>query len=140
MIERKTGCLTLSKTVQIKPGDEINKIVALQLGEVQAVSDKQTGWQWLTIKNLRVDETYYILSFGFQANALKQIELIVSKDRFDLTAGWETWSKANELAILTDLRIWVTTELGREGNFGWGDVWAAYDPKSGTSSITLRYN
>jgi len=140
MIDRKTGSITLSETLKIRAGDNVDAIILLGTSNNQAIKDMKNGWKWLTAKNLRVNEQYYILSFGFQADALKQIQLIVSKDRFDLTENWDDWSETNELKLLTDLRIWVINELGREGTFDWGNVRAAYDRKAGSSSITITYN
>ena len=93
----------------------------------------------MTIKNLEVDGNYCIISLGFYADHLNLIELVVSKDRFDLNAGWDSWSELNELAILKELRSWLINELGREGEFDWGDAQATYDPKSGSSSISIHY-
>ena len=139
MIDPKTGCLALSETLRFNAGDTLEQIKILCLAANQTIADRQTGWQWLTVKNLWVDEQYYILSFGFQADALKQIQLIVSQNSFDLTANWDDWSEANERSVLTELRIWVVKQLGREGAFNWGDIWVAYDPKSGSSAVTLTY-
>lgn len=114
-------------------------VSAFPLGENWQVVEHQNGWQWLTIKNLTVDEHYFIISLGYYANALRQIELIVDKEPFDLTAGWDSWSEQRERDTLTSLRIWLRNELGREGRFEWGEAWAAFDPKGGGSSIGIRY-
>ncbi|MFD2936135.1 hypothetical protein [Spirosoma flavum] len=140
MIDKKTGSITLSATRRLSAGDAFDEVSGLPLGEVQTVADLGNGWKWLTIKNVAVEGKYFILSLGFHTNVLKLIELMVANDRFDLTPNWADWSEANELAILTDLRIWVANELGREGAFEWGDIEATYDSKSGSSSITIRYH
>ncbi len=139
MVDPKTGCIVLSETLQIKVGATIDAVKYLNLSDNQSVIDRHNGWKWLTVKNLPVNEQYYIVSFGFQADALKQIDLIVSKDRFDLSANWSDWSETKELNLLTELRIWVKNELGREGTFDWGNIRAAYDQKGGSSSITITY-
>ncbi|GAB3782930.1 hypothetical protein GCM10028818_39810 [Spirosoma horti] len=139
MIDRTTGSITLSATCQLKAGDTFSELLALQLGESQEVADRNNGWKWLTIKNLEVAGDYVIISLCFYADALKQIELIVSENRFDLSDDWHSWSERNELVILKKLRTWLRNELGREGKFDWGEVWASYDPKGGSSSISLRY-
>ena len=139
MIDPKTGSIALSETLQIKAGDTITAVKQVNLVDNQTVIDRQNGWKWLVVKNLLVNEQYYILSFGFLADALKQIELIVSKDRFDLSANWSDWSETNELKLLTELRIWVKNELGREGTFDWGSIRATYDKKGGSSSINITY-
>lgn len=139
MIDRKTGNITLFTACQLKAKDAFDNVLALLSGEVQEVVDRQNGWKWLTVKNLKVDGDYFILSLGFYVNALKMIELIVSKDPFDLTADWNSGSECDELAILQKLQVWLRTELGHEGNFEWGEAQATYDPKGGSSSVSIRY-
>ncbi len=139
MIDRQTGNIILSNTRHIKAGDAFDVIEPLHLGEFQQISDRQNGWRWLTAKNLHLEENYFIVSFGFYSSALKLIDLIVSKDRFDLTATWENWSEEDELSSLKKMRNWLKKELGREGAFDWGDVSAGYDRKTGSSSISIRY-
>lgn len=139
MIDKTTGSIRLSETCQLHAGDALPDVSTFLSGEVQQVVDHKNGWQWLTIKNLVVDGQYVIISLGYHANALQQVELIVSQDRFNLAAGWDSWSEQSELDILTALRVWLRNELGSEGRFTWGDARAAYDPKGGYSSIGIRY-
>lgn len=139
VINRKTGLVILSDTCQLRAGDVLANRSAFPLGEVQTLVDHQNGWQWLTIKNLVVDGQYVIISLGYCLNALQRIELIVSKDRFDLTANWDSWSEQRELTVLAALRAWLRNELGREGKFVWGDARATYDSKGGYSSIGIHY-
>ncbi|WP_018619518.1 hypothetical protein [Spirosoma luteum] len=139
MIDKETGSIRLSDTCQLHAGDALPDVSTFPASEIQQVVDHKNGWQWLTSKNLVVDGQYIILSLGYYANALQQIELIVSQDRFDLTVGCDSWSEQNELDIRTALRVWLRNELGREGRFAWGEAQASYDPKGGYSSIGIRY-
>ena len=139
MIDQKTGCITLSPTCQLKAGTTFDDVFALSLGEVQEVVDRGKGWRWLTVRNLEVDGYYLILSLGFRANALNLIELVTSQDRFDLTRDWDSWSESDERNLLNKLQDWLRNELGHEGRFEWGYAQAIYDPKCGSSSISIRY-
>lgn len=132
--------MTLSAACQLKAGDAFDTVFALLLGEVKEVVDNKNGWKWLTSRNVDVDGNYVIISLGFYADALKQVGLLVAKERFDLTANWDSWSESHELDILKELRHWLINELGREGLFEWGEAQAGYDPKGGFSSISLRYH
>ena len=139
MINKETGSIRLSDTCQLRAGDTLADISAFPPGEVKQFVDHKNGWQWLTIKNLVVEEYHVILSLGYCANALQRIELLVAHDPFDLTAGWDSWSEQRELEMLVVLRVWLRNELGREGRFAWGDARASYDPKGGYSSIGIQY-
>lgn len=139
MIDPQTGSLTLSQTVQINPGDSIDRITAVNFGVAQVLNDMQTGWKWLTVKNVVVETNYYMISFGFYHDVLLQLSLVVAAAQFDLNPRWESWSEADEHHTLTRLRQWVHAELGRDGVFGWGRVRVDYDPKGGASSICITY-
>ncbi len=139
MIDKETGSIRLSDSCQLRAGDAFPDASTFPPGEVQQVVDHENGWQWLTIKNVVVDGQYVILSLGYQANALRQVELMVSQNQHDLTAGWDSWSVQHELDTLTALRVWLRNELGREGRFAWGNVQAIYDSKGGCSTISIRY-
>lgn len=139
MIDPQTGAISFSETVQVNSGDSIDQVSAFDFGETQLLRDMGTGWKWLTIKNIVVETNYVLVTFGFYQNVLSQLNLIVSADRFELNAGWESWSKADELNTLSRLRQWVLAEVGREGTFDWGTIQTNYDPKSGASTIHIRY-
>ena len=139
MIDRKTGAITMSAAIQIRLGDSFDCIAAFRMGEMQEVSDKQTGWKWLTVKNVVVETNYFLVSFGFYNDILLQISLVISSERFRLNLGWEAWSEADERHTLNLLRQWVLAELGREGGFDWGTVYTNHDPKGGTSAIHITY-
>jgi len=139
MIDSRTGSITLSPTLQINPGDRIDRVTAFNFGVTQVLSDMQTGWKWMTVKNVAVETNYFIFTFGFYHDVLIQINLVVAGNQFNLNLGWETWSESDELHTLTRLRHWVLAELGRGGVFGWGTVRTDYDPKGGASSICITY-
>ena len=132
MIDKVTGSIRLSETCQLHAGDALPDVSTFPPGEVQQVVDHRNGWQWLTLKNMVVDGQYVIISLGYYANALQQVELIVSQDRFDLTAGWDSWSEQDELDIRTALRVWLRNELGREVQFSWGTHGLITTPKAVT--------
>lgn len=56
MIDIKTGTIRLTDTCQLHAGDSFVDVSAFPLGENWQVVEHQNGWQWLTIKNLTVDE------------------------------------------------------------------------------------
>ncbi|QMW00354.1 hypothetical protein [Spirosoma foliorum] len=139
MIDPQTGAISFSETIQVNSGDSINQVTAFNFGEDQLLRDMGTGWKWLTVKNIVVETNYILATFGFYHDALSQLNLIVSANRFEQDAGWESWSKTDELNTLFRLRQWVLAELGREGTFDWGVIQTSYDPKSGASTIHIQF-
>ncbi|WP_373331507.1 hypothetical protein [Salmonirosea aquatica] len=133
MIDKETGSIRLSDTCQLHAGDTLADTSAYPPGEIKQFVDHRNGWQWLTIKNMVVEEYYVIISLGYCAKALQQIELLVYHDPFDLTAGWDSWSEQRELEMLAVLRVWLCNELGREGPFAGETHRHLMIPKRGTA-------
>lgn len=109
------------------------------LGEVREVRDMGNGYKWLDIKNIKIQNEYYIISLCFKEQELTELSMVVKDERFDLSSDWRTWSEEKEKEDLKKYQNWLDKELGKKTKFHWGDVWAAYDSKGGSSSIGIRY-
>jgi hypothetical protein len=140
MIDRQTGSLNFAPAVYVHAGDSLEAVVALALGESNDIYDMQTGWQWLSTRNVQVTPYFFALRFGFCNNSLKLISLSFSSERAEELSSWDTWSEETEMQRLAELKKWIYAELGREGHFSWGTVTANYDVKSASSGITINYN
>ena len=65
--------------------------------------------------------------------------MVVDDKPFDLSFGSSSWSEQKEKEDLRKYKDWLDKELDGEAKFHWGNVWASYDPKGGSSSIGVRY-
>ena len=139
MIDRKTGNIRLTDSLELSPKLNFDVLENQSLGEVCEVRDMGNGYKWLDIKNIKIENEYYIISLCFNEERLIQLSMVVNDGRFDLSSDWSTWSEEEEKEALQKYQNWLNRELGRKTNFHWGDVWAAYDSKGGFSSIGIRY-
>src|ERR1700739_1345216 len=139
MIDRANGNLIISPLVIIKSGDNEEDIKSYNLGEANYAWEHGNGWSWLSEKNIKIKNAYFIIDFGFFENKLKEISLIFDPVKFDLTKGWESWSEDDEKNSLIKLKSWLVTEVGNQESFPWGFITANYDEKSGSSAIAIRY-
>jgi hypothetical protein len=139
MIDKEKGHIIISDAIRIKPNDLKQDILSLNLGQARKELDYGNGWSWVQVGNAFIDKKYFVLSFGFFENRLKEISFCVSDTKFDLNNTWETWSQEKELAYLEEYQAWLANELGTQRNFEWGTVSAFYDQKGGSSFICLRY-
>ena len=140
MIDIKTGQIIINKVLIINKNSDFDFVYKMELGEIQEVDDLGNGWIWLRIKNIETSGYFFHISFAFNNHKLKEINLIVSNKKFDLNSNWSNWSEQKELEALQFYNNWLNKEIGNQREFNWGEVWADYDPKSGSSSIGLRYN
>jgi len=59
---------------------------------------------------------------------------------------WAQWSAEREQAIAQEDARWLSSVLGGAGSttgaysFDWGSVWSGFDPRSGYSSVGIRYD
>lgn len=140
MIDKNTGNLTLDSGKAILSTTSLGEIKDFKLSEVQEEQDMGNGWVHFTVRNVEVSGTYFIITFIFHEKALESVLFVINDSPFDLNIGWESWSEQKERNNAVLYNNWLNKEIGTSRNFSWGNVWATYDPKSGGSSMGIRYN
>jgi hypothetical protein len=139
LINKENGHLILAPDVELSPKSNLDKVSKLKLGEIQELDDLENGYASFTLKNVKVDDHYFIFEFSFRHKKLKSIDFIVDKKKFDLKESWGSWNEKKEKALVSKFKKWILEEVGREGKFSWGRIHAAYDAKGGSSSIVISY-
>lgn len=139
MIDNKTGYITFDNKRIINQNSDLESIANMGLGESQEVDDMKTGWIWLRIKNIMSSGYFFNISFAFNNSRLRELNFVMNNQKYDLDENWSDWSDKKELENLKFYQDWLQKEIGSQRNFDWGQVWADYDRKGGSSSIGLRY-
>lgn len=123
----------------IKPTMSLGEIKSMTIGESQSEIDMGNGWKWYKVRNVKVADLHFVISFGFNDDKLNQLSLGFSNSKYDLNKSWESGSEKEERQNAVIYSNWLKAELGSEKTFGWGEVWAGYDEKGSSSSIAIRY-
>lgn len=140
MIHVKTGQLTINDVQTIVPFTTLETIQSMNLGTVQALKDFKNGWMAYTVKNLRIKDHYFNITFSFEKEILQEVSFVFQEEAYDLKASkWFTWSEKSERAQAQRFNNWLDVQLAGERNFDWGIVQADYNAKSGFSSVKIRY-
>lgn len=139
MIDKENGHLNITNDIELAPNDSFEKISNLRLGEIQEVRDMKNGYKWLDTKNVKIDNEYFIFSFGFNNEKFEMLDFVVDNKRFDLRETWDNWTEEKERVKEQKFKEWVRDKLGHDGQFSWGQVFAGLDPKGGASSIFIKY-
>jgi predicted NACHT family NTPase len=139
MIDKNTGQIKLTDSLELKPNSNFDFLESQKLGEVQETQDMGNGYKWLHIKNIQIDNKYFIISLCFKEDELTELSMVLDDKLFDLSSDWSSWNEQKEKEDLKKYQGWLNKELGEETKFHWGDVWASYDPRAGSSSIGIRY-
>jgi hypothetical protein len=140
MIDKRNGHIIISPDVELAPNDSFDKIKKLDIGENQEVHDMKTGYKWLDLQNVKIDNEYFIFSFCFFNDKLEMLRFVVDNKKFVLKENWDSWTEEEERANERKYKKWVIDKLGHEGQFSWGQISALYDSKGGSSSIFLKYD
>ncbi len=139
MIDKNSGEIIVGNKTTIGPNSSMEEILSLNLGQSRNQGDHKNGWTWLTERNVLLENKYFIMNFLFFDNKLKEIYFVVSEMKFNLESDWDSWSELQELLNLEKYKVWLANEVGNQEDFDWGKIWADYDSKGGSSSISMRY-
>ena len=68
-------------------------------------------------------------------------EELVAINLFPYSGGtsWDEWSEAKALSQRDALEKLLTSNYAGRRTFAWGEVISSYDPRSASSSISIRY-
>jgi len=103
-----------------------------------SINDVKTGWKHYSVRNVKINDTYFIITFYFDNDILKMLDFIVS-DKLIVAGSWDDWSEKKELQNRDYYDEWLTKEIGSNRQFVWGTINSFYDSKGGFSSIVLKY-
>ncbi len=102
------------------------------------INDVKTGWKHYSVCNVKLNDTYFIITFYFDNDILKMLVFIVS-DKPIVAGSWDDWNEDEELKNRDYYDEWLTKEIGKDRQFSWGTIGSFYDNKGGFSSIVLNY-
>ena len=127
----ENGFTVSSQTIQ-------EEIVQYFGQENVSINDIKTGWKHCSVRNIKINDTYFIITFYFDNDILKKLDFIIS-DKLIVDGSWDDWSEKKELQNRDYYNDWLTKEIGSDRQFVWGTVNSFYDSKGGFSSIVLKY-
>ena len=139
MIDKTKGHIRLNGSLHLEPNSSFEMIERQKLGGLQEIRAMGNGYKWLDIKNIQIDNQYFIMSLCFIKGKLSQLTMVINDKPFNLNSGWDTWSEKAEKEKLKKFENWLNKELDKERKFNWGEVWANYDPRGDSSSIGIKY-
>lgn len=77
-----------------------------------------------------------LLYFSEENLIMTQLSIIMDGD----TTDWNQWSMEREKVRKEQHDMWLMDEIGRPPyRYPWGVITSTYDPRSGTSHITINY-
>jgi len=87
----------------------------------------------------RIASQPFFVVLYFYGQQLESINLAHSAEEFG--TSWDDWSEEGELRRKQRHDDWLRGQTGHASHvYEWGEVGSDYDPRSGSSSITIRYS
>ena len=97
------------------------------------------GWVWYHLPALQEGAVTIDIELGFHDGALQQISLF-QDDPALYGTGDRTGQENKEQLRAENTRSWLRARGFPVGHYAWGEVWAAYDPRSNFGSGGVRYS
>ncbi len=94
------------------------------------------GWIWVRLPAFLDGDVVVDISLGFNGEQLEHIDLCDANLKYG--AGWEDGSEQQERLRADSIGAWLAGKGYAPGRYSWGEVWAGYDPKSGSGSAAVR--
>jgi hypothetical protein len=139
MIDVNTGHLLIDNERIITPKTNLAILERWQLSTSQKTREMEGDWNWVDVKNLKIDDLYFNISFLFKDKGIGGFTFTFQEEPYELIPSWASWSKEGEEANLVRFNNWLEEQFGEVRKFEWGEIQAFYDSKSGGSSIKLSY-
>jgi hypothetical protein len=138
IIDNKNGHLRVSSDFAVSTKTTPEELVHFFGQENVDIRDVKTGWKHYSVRNIKINDNYFLITFYFDNDVLKMLDFIVN-DRFIVQGSWDDWNENIELQKRDFYNDWLTKEIGNNRQFAWGTIGSYYDNKGGFSSIILKY-
>ena len=131
----KTGELVLTSGLVLSPQLTYSAFIASVNGAQATVVVNNDPWRSLRFEE--TDESLIVIVF-FKGEILESVELSITGPEFG--TQWQDWSEEKELDRKKANDQWLkNNRLVPNTSYAWGEIWSDYDPRSGSSSIVIRY-
>ncbi|MCZ8286386.1 MAG: hypothetical protein O9353_13120, partial [Bacteroidia bacterium] len=141
LINIKTGEFALNGGFVVSNQTTENDLTAHFGEERVSVRDFKNGHSNCSIRNLKLGELYFILSFYFLNGRITRTEILVNTEPYDDNAGWDSFDKEREIKKGKFIEQWMAGQKQGDDNlYPWGNVGLTYDFHNLCSSGVITYN
>jgi hypothetical protein len=138
MIDSRSGeVLIESIPVRLGPAFTRDALSSLPIScQSQVVNEPYHSY---SLGRHRIGGEPFLVMLYFYGQKLESIELANSSEEFG--TSWDDWSEAKQLKRKQAHDAWLIAQTNRASHrYDWGEIASGHDPKSGESSITIRYS
>jgi hypothetical protein len=138
MIDIKNGSIALQNFMMRKGLTKDDFLSSNLFGEV--LKHQEYEFTTYSLKPQLIEKEKFIMVIYFNKNDI--IDLVnLSLSNSENLPSWDNWSESEEQRKKEEHDKWLLNKIGIPPyNYDWGTVSSNYDPRSGSSMITIRYN
>lgn len=125
--------------LRIAPGLEEAVLVESHGALILHRRETGPGWVWYRLEPWLDGGFRLGIELAFHQGALVEYVLF-HDDESAYGRGWDEWSEHKERRRAKALRKWLAVRGWAPGLYGWGEVWAGYDPRAGFGGGGVRYS
>ena len=102
-----------------------------------SVHDLYNGYCWYHFTTHTADSAELGVQMCFHNHKLHSVKLALT-DKTKYGSSWSDWSESKEKQCAVDTESWLNTLGSTPGTYGWGSIWAGYDPKAATGYALIN--
>lgn len=132
-------CLLVPSQIALGPATTEAHFRATQQGQASNITTPNAGYNWYRLAGqLLIDGDPFTVKLCFAQGSLWGLSMSI--DTGGQSTSWSSWSEAAELATNRRHQEILERHYGPPPyTYPWGWVSASYDPRGGSSNITVRY-
>lgn len=139
MFNIKNGNISLNNNFIIKKGLTKNEFIKSTLFKDVINQQITNGFSYFYLKPQLINNEKFIITLLFNQNDILDF-LNISITKNDTVPSWNNWSESLELKKKETHDKWLEKNIGKPPyKYIWGEISSNYDPRSGSSMITISY-
>ena len=137
-IDPRTGTVDLGEGRELGPATTHDQFRASRLGLASTPLILNGRWRSYSLPRIAEGNVSFAVAIYFEGESATMLELANASPEFG--KSWDDWSPENEARRRAWHDRWLAEAQGvAPGEFPWGRLASMTDPKSGGSSIILRF-
>ncbi len=140
MIDLVNGGLALDRnSLIIRKGLTKNEFEKSSLID-EVLNHQSYGFTSYYIRPQLIGNTFFVIVLYFNPQDILDFVNLSLTDS-DRVPSWDDWSESRAKQKKEEHDEWLLRNIGKPPyKFPWGEISSTYDPRSGSSKITIKYN
>ncbi len=137
----QTGEFTINDKLIVSKSLRIEELTSKFDKELMADENNSNLISTFHIRNLKIDDLYFILNFRFESRSLTRFQFILQQQSYSEFASWDDFDAKEEEEKGVFLTNWFENQIkGQPTSQSWGTAGVAYDFHNISYSIIVAFN